>query len=111
MRLNDSPFNMIKSGRKTIELRLYDEKRRLIVVGDEIEFVHSKEPNKALLCRVVALHVFASFDELYNNLSLLQCGYTENDILSASPNDMNVYYTKEKQKEYGVIGIEIELLS
>ena len=39
MNLNDTPYNMIKSGRKTIELRLYDEKRRMISIGDEIEFV------------------------------------------------------------------------
>ena len=28
MRLHDEPFNLIKNGTKTIELRLYDEKRR-----------------------------------------------------------------------------------
>ena len=30
MNLAPSPFEMIKSGEKTIELRLYDEKRRAV---------------------------------------------------------------------------------
>ena len=41
MRLHDTPFKMIQAGTKTIELRLYDEKRQQIQVGDEIEF-HSR---------------------------------------------------------------------
>ena len=36
MKLNNKPFNMIKNGRKNIELRLYDEKRRKLNIGDEI---------------------------------------------------------------------------
>lgn len=109
MNLHCGPFEMIRSGRKTIELRLYDEKRRLISIGDEIKFVSSSDSAISFNCRVIALHKFDSFEDLYDSLPLLQCGYTENDILTASPNDMDVYYSKEKQKEYGVIGIEIEL--
>ncbi|MBR2342765.1 MAG: ASCH domain-containing protein [Clostridia bacterium] len=108
MKLHSTPFEMIQSGRKTIELRLYDEKRRLISVGDEIKFVNSSDPTKSLCCRVIALHKFASFEELYGKLPLLKCGYTEDDISVATPSDMDIYYSKEKQKQYGVIGIEIE---
>lgn len=41
--MNDSPFERIKNGTKTIEFRLYDEKRKQIKVGDKIEF--SKPPD------------------------------------------------------------------
>lgn len=109
MRLNAQPFDMIKQGIKTIELRLYDDKRKMIRVGDEIEFTNSTAPDLSLCCRVVALHKFSSFEELYGALPLLKCGYTDSDISTASPNDMDVYYPKEKQIEYGVIGIEIEV--
>ena len=34
MNLNPEPFEMIRSGEKTIELRLNDEKRKAIGVGD-----------------------------------------------------------------------------
>lgn len=109
MNLHDMPYHAIKSGIKTIELRLYDEKRRLISVGDEIEFINSANSTLSLHCRVIALHKFASFEELYQVLPLLKCGYTEQDISTAAPSDMDMYYSKEKQARYGVIGIEIEL--
>lgn len=38
MKLSQEPFDKIASGEKIIESRLFDEKRRLIKVGDEIEF-------------------------------------------------------------------------
>ena len=38
MKLYASPFAMIASGEKTIELSLNDEKRRQISVGDTIRF-------------------------------------------------------------------------
>ncbi len=55
---------MIKSGSKTIELRLYDEKRREIQVGDTILFTNT-ENGEHLSVRVLALSVFDSFEELY----------------------------------------------
>ena len=42
MNLNPEPFEMIRNGQKTIELRLNDEKRRMINVGDMIEFTQTE---------------------------------------------------------------------
>ena len=47
MKLNESPFERIKNGKKTIEFRLYDEKRQQIKIGDKIEF--SKLPEDFLI--------------------------------------------------------------
>lgn len=110
MNLHDSPFDMIASGRKIYELRLYDEKRRQISAGDEIIFTRSRGGEDSIRCRVVALHIFASFTELYAALPLLECGYTEEDIDTASPSDMDIYYSKERQASYGVVAIEIRLV-
>ncbi len=108
MSLNSAPFNKIKNGIKTIELRLYDEKRRKMAEGDTIEFKNAKRTEEAVLCRIVKMHIFDSFDSLYKALPLLKCGYTEDDIEYASPHDMNEYYPEKEQLEYGVVGIEIE---
>ena len=110
MRLNPKPFEMIKNGKKNIELRLYDTKRQLINIGDEIEFTELSDPARRICCKVLELHIFSSFKELYATLPLLKCGYTENDISTASPSDMELYYTPEQQQEHGVVGIELELL-
>jgi hypothetical protein len=53
------------------------------------------------------LHRFQSFSELYEALPLLQCGYTEADIATAHPSDMEQYYSVEEQAKYGVVGIEL----
>lgn len=109
MRLDPEPFQQIRCGAKSIELRLLDEKRRAISVGDEIEFMNAEDKNQVLTVRVIALHQFANFEELYRALPLLKCGYDSDTLADASPEDMEQYYSKEKQAYYGVVGIEFEL--
>ena len=109
MNLTPSPMQKIKDGKKTIELRLYDEKRKLISVGDTIKFINTENSNDTLCVKVIGLFVFTSFAELYDNLPLLKCGYNEDDINIAQHDDMEKYYSKEKQNQFGVIGIEIAL--
>ena len=110
MKLKPEPFSMIETGKKTIELRLNDEKRQKIKVGDKIIFTLSNSENEKLNCVVTALHRFSSFRELYEKLDLLKCGYTKADIDRADYRDMNKYYSPEKQELYGVIGIEVRLI-
>lgn len=107
MKLRKQPFEMIKCGKKIFELRLYDEKRKTVAVGDTVEFTCTESGEK-LLRKVKGLHVFASFEELYGALPLDKCGYTEESIASASPSDMEEYYSRDEQSRYGVIGIELE---
>lgn len=110
MKLRQQPFNMIRSGQKTFELRLYDKKRQLVQVNDEIEFSCLDGNEAAFVVRVIALHRFENFADLYANLPLLKCGYTSETISNAAPDDMNQYYCIEEQIRHGVIGIEIELI-
>ena len=106
MKLHSSPFEKIKCGEKTIELRLYDEKRQKIKVGDNIVFTNTGNGEK-ICATVKKLHRFDSFEELYKTLPLLQCGYTAEDVGTAHPSDMEQYYSAEEQKKYGVVGIEL----
>ena len=106
MRLQPAPFGLIRDGRKSIELRLYDEKRRKLQIGDGILF-ENPETRELLLTRVTGLRVFDSFDALYQALPLEVCGYTEADVATANPADMELYYSKEEQQRFGVVGIEL----
>ena len=110
MNLTPAPMQEIRTGNKTIELRLNDEKRKQISVGDTIKFINTEDSNDTLRVIVVDLFLFSSFAELYDNLPLLNCGYNEDNINTASPEDMEMYYSREKQNKYGVVGIEISLL-
>lgn len=108
MRLHSGPFELIKSGTKTIELRLYDEKRKLIKENDIIEFTN-RTNNEKLIAKVIKLHKYNSFEELYKHFDKISLGYLQNE--EANPNDMSIYYSKEEQEKYGVVGIEIKVLN
>jgi ASC-1-like (ASCH) protein len=108
MKLNNGPFESIKNGTKTIELRLNDEKRQLLKVNDKIEFTN-RETGEKLLVEVINLHHYDSFTELYKHFDKVSMGYKENE--EANPEDMEEYYSKEEQDKYGVLGIEIKKIS
>ena len=108
MKLNHAPFEMIKNGQKTIELRLYDEKRKNISVGDKILFTNNST-NQIISTTVINLHIFDSFDSLYEKLPLLSCGYTTENVNEARASDMELYYSKMEQEKYGVVGIELTM--
>ena len=106
MHLKEKPFRSIWEGNKTIELRLYDEKRRAVKVGDQIEFDNLSNPGQLILVNVTAIHTFESFAKLYETLPLEKCGYAVHEVRTAAASDMNEYYSLEEQLENGVVGIE-----
>ena len=106
MNLHPEPFESIKSGRKNIEMRLFDDRRKDIKVGDTIVFTNNKTLEK-LSVEVINLYRFASFEELYQHFDKTRLGYSEDEI--ANPKDMEKYYSVESILRYGVLAIEIKL--
>lgn len=109
MSLRPGPFARIADGSKRYELRLLDEKRRLIAAGDTITFTCTAD-ERSVTVRVISLRSFASFADLYAALPLTECGYTPDNVASADPRDMEKYYPPEKQAQYGVLAIEVARL-
>lgn len=105
MRLNNEPFNKIKEGTKTVELRLLDEKRKTLRVGDKIIFTN-RTNNEKIDVVVTNLFKADSFAPIYEKYSKVAMGCNEED--EAKPEDMEEYYSKEEIKKYGCIAIEIE---
>lgn len=108
MHLNDTPFNGIKEETKTIELRLNDEKRQMLRVKDFIEITNRVTLEK-ILVEIIDLHYYSNFEELYKHFNKMEMGYDENEV--ANPKDMELYYSKEEQEKYGVVGIEMKLVN
>ncbi len=106
MKLWRDAFYHIANGSKTIELRLNDEKRQQINVGDTIIFNRTKN-NDTITANVKALHKFADFKELYEHLPLEKCGYSKDELKTAHYTDMEQYYSKEQIAKYGALGIEL----
>jgi len=107
MRLDDGPFNKIKDGSKTIEMRLYDEKRKKVKPGDKIIFTN-RSNGETVKVEVVDICTYSNFEELYKHHGKKSLGYSNDDI--ASPADMNVYYPVEEVAKYGVVAIEVKTL-
>ncbi|MDY4544639.1 MAG: NUDIX domain-containing protein [Bacilli bacterium] len=102
MKLQNEPFKQIKKGIKKIEIRLNDEKRKIFEINDYIEFTNITTL-EIMFVKITNLYHFESFEKLFNNFdnSILGCGSYE---------EMYKYYSKEEEKKYGVLGIEIKVL-
>ena len=101
----DKIADIIKEKTKTIELRLLDEKRSLIKENDTIEF-EDRTTNEKLKARVIKLHKYNSFEELYKHHDKVSMGYKIDE--EADPKDMEQYYPQEEQSKYGVLGIKVK---
>ena len=105
MKLWHESFVKIKEQTKTIEMRLFDEKRSSISVGDTIIFTDISD-NEKTECLVINIYRYPSFEELYHQHDKVSIGYNEGE--TANPKDMLAYYSKEMIKQYGVVAIEIQ---
>lgn len=107
LKLQPKYFDYISDGTKRIELRLYDEKRQKINIGDTIVFQKEPELESTLKVKVIGLLRYNSFKELFNDFSIeimADNSMTKEELLDV----LEEFYTPEKQKTYGVIGIRIE---
>lgn len=111
LHIYDKSLTSIEIGLKTIELRLYDEKRSEMKVGDYVRLLSIEIPTHTVMCKITSMNVYDTFKELYENIPLLECGYTEENIDKASYEDMNKYYSIEEQEKYKVVGIGLEVIS
>ncbi|MDY0214931.1 MAG: ASCH domain-containing protein [Bacilli bacterium] len=106
LNLHNEPFLLIKEGTKRIEMRLFDEKRKLIQIGDFIVFKNNR-CEETITAEVIELRTFPSFKELYNAFDPEVLGYKTKD--NASYLDMNKYYSDALINKYGVLAIKIKL--
>lgn len=104
MHLASEPFEKILSGQKTIEVRLNDEKRKLLKVDDIIEF--ENDDGEVIPCKIIKLSYFKSFEDLFSSTAYVQrSGWTTKE---ESIQAMYTFYTPEQEKEFGVVAIGIE---
>ena len=107
MNLQNKYFDFILHGTKRIELRLNDEKRQQIKIGDTIIFRNKQ--GETFSAEVKDLFEHNSFEELFENFEidiLADKSITKAELLQV----LDGFYTPEKQAELGVLGILIELI-
>ena len=107
MKVQEKYYNLLKSGIKTIELRLYDEKQKKIKKGDNLLFENLENPKDTFIGTVINLHLAPDFKDLTKKIPIQKTGFKNAAELI---NTMEIFYPLEKQKEIGVFGIEIKIL-
>ncbi len=108
MMLASEPFENIFNGTKTVEYRLYDEKRKKISVGDTIVFTN-RDTGNTLKVSVTYIKLFSSFLDLFSALGCEGEPYRRwsPEQLAES---MREYYTSDQEQEHGVVAIGIRLV-
>lgn len=110
MSLTSAPFDKIKNRKKTIEIRLYDEKRRGVKVGDIILFSKLPDKKEKIKVGVVGLSIFKSFHDLFSNFDKSKFGHDQTLSIEDQINLQREHYTSEEEKQNGVVGIHIKLI-
>lgn len=105
MKLTKQPFADIKSGRQEIEVRMFDEKRQKIGVGDTITFKKLPELKEEITKEIIGYAVFENFTEMFNHIDKVKAGWDPKDTNEQITKEMEKYYPKEEQERYNVIGI------
>lgn len=105
--LHPDVFDIVVAGDKDIEVRINDEKRRTLKVGDTLVFLKRPLEDESIKKKVKALEYYNNFEELVDHYEMKRIyleGYTKEMYLK----EMERFYTKEEQDKYGVVAIIFE---
>jgi ASC-1-like (ASCH) protein len=107
LHLHPEPFVYIRSGSKTVESRLFDEKRRNYRIGDKLIFINRADESELIESTIVDLHKEQSFQDLFMSKKTL--GKFSTTSIDKLLDGIELYYSKKDQEKYGVIGIEFKI--
>jgi len=106
MNVRSDIYQNIATGKKVIESRLYDEKRQVINVGDQIIFWHNEQPEAGLIAVVTEVLRYPTFKELFDNHDPALFGEEDRDFLL---NQIKQFYSDEDEERFGVVGIRFKI--
>ena len=103
MKLASGPFDRMEAGVKKLEIRLHDEKRSLVQVGEPIEFSRLPDLERKIVRVVEEVMLFSSFDVCFSNIDVSLLGYDLTVSRTDLARGMYTYYAVEEEKAYGVV--------
>lgn len=109
MRLQKEYYNYIKNGTKRIEIRLNDEKRKLLKLDDSIRLHLLDDESEYLKVKVTGLLHYKNIETLIANHDmylLTKEGMNKEELITI----FNNIYSKDEQDKYGVLGILFEII-
>lgn len=105
--LHPDIFDLVKDGKKDVEVRLNDEKRQQLSVGDKLVFLKRPDEVEKIEAIVKELKYFNNFNEVadyYEMERIHQPQLTKEEYVQ----DMQRFYSEDEQKKYGVVCIVYE---
>lgn len=105
--LDEDIFEIVDKGVKNIEVRINDEKRRKLKIGDTLTFLKRPLEEESIKAVVTDLKYYDNFETLVENNDierLYKKDYTKEDFIKL----LERFYTKEEQEKYGVVAIHFE---
>jgi len=105
--LDEDVFEIVKNGIKNVEVRVNDEKRRKMKIGDQIVFLKRPLEIEKINTKIISLKTYKDFNELvkfYNIERLYLSNYTKEEFVKL----LERFYSIEEQEKYGVVAIEFE---
>lgn len=103
MNLARKPFDLIRDGSKVVDIRVNDEKRQTIKIGDTIRF-NSLQTFECCEREVVDLQYFKSFSDLFDSFDSILLG-ARNLSKEQFLENAYTYNTKKEEEKYGVVAI------
>ncbi len=103
MKLYENNFYSLIEGNKIREYRLYDEKRKVIKIGDEIKFVKLPHLEDYIIVNVEDIEVFNNWYDAYRKYFEEDFKEFYDSIETVVNDTYNGYYTKEESDKYGCV--------
>ena len=107
--LDEDIFEVVKYGTKTVEVRVNDEKRRKLKVGDIITFLKRPDDIEKIDAVVEKLVCYKDFNDLVNNYTMDELylkDYSKEDFI----NLLKRFYSDEEVSKYGVVAIKFKII-
>ncbi len=100
-------FEIVKNGTKNIEVRLNDEKRKKLKVGDTLIFFKRPLDDETIKATITDLKYYKNFSDLlehYNMEDLYMKDYSKEEFLKL----LEQFYGEKEQEKYGVVVIHFK---
>ena len=105
LRLHDYVFDLIRNKTKNVEVRVNDEKRRQLKIGDTLVFIKRGNEEEQIKVTVTDLKYFKDFKEVADNYEMGRLylkNYSKEDYVKL----FDEFYSKEEVEQNGVVAIE-----
>ena len=108
MNLRKEPFERIAYGKKRVEMRLFDEKRQKLRIGDEILFLKERGGEETLRAKIIGLYRYYHFGVMAWDFDRETLGVPED---AGNVGDyMKNFYSDNDIWNYGSLAIRFRLI-